>query len=148
METARVGKIGLKHQPTVKIVLPTRVSFICLTVRVISLKNGLTVWAWVWSAGWGCHVDEDKKQLCGGVVKAVMSVCEQRWTMKTVRGGGWSAWMRWPHWRSSSLTWRNSKLSDMFHTESSSEIWDSHSEVFFWFTGIFPVTWTVDLGPF
>lgn len=86
---------------------------------MISVKNGLTVWARVWSAVWGCHVDEDKKQLwCGGVVKAVMSVCEQRWTMKTVRGGGWSAWMRWPHWRSSSLTWRNSKLSDMFHTES------------------------------
>lgn len=37
--------------------------------------------------------------------------CEQRWMMKTVRGGGWSVWMRWPHWRNSSLTWRSSKFT-------------------------------------
>lgn len=27
-------------------------------------------------------------------VKAVMSSYEQRWMMRTVKGGGWSAWMR------------------------------------------------------
>lgn len=53
-----------------------------------------------------------KSSCCGGVVNAVMSPCEQRWTMRTARGGGWSAWMRWPHWRSSSLTWRNSKKTE------------------------------------
>lgn len=37
-------------------------------------------------------------------------VCAQRWTMKTVKGGGWSAWMRWPPWRNSSQTWRSSKF--------------------------------------
>lgn len=35
---------------------------------------------------------------------------EQRWMTRTVRGGGWSVWMRWPPWRSSSLTWRSSKF--------------------------------------
>lgn len=67
-----------------------------------------------------------KSSCCGGVVNAVMSPCEQRWTMRTARGGGWSAWMRWPHWRSSSLTWRNSKK-----TENTFDFCDSDSEVLF-----------------
>ena len=33
---------------------------------------------------------------------------KQRWTTRTARGEGWSVWMRWPLWRNSSPTSKNS----------------------------------------
>ena len=80
------------------------------TQYVAVYENKLTSWpSWV-DTGWG---GDAMMLMAVGEIKSWCQAChclhEQRWTMRTVRGGGWSVWMRWPPWRNSSLTWRSSE---------------------------------------
>lgn len=51
--------------------------------------------------------------------------CAQRWMTRTARGGGWSAWTRWPPWRNSSPTWRSSKFASKVVSSEEGRMWTS-----------------------
>lgn len=58
------------------------------------------------SSGEGCITALLINTLVCVCVRKCGCVCVQRWMTRTVRGGDWSVWMKWPTWRNSLQIWR------------------------------------------
>lgn len=70
----------------------------------------------LWVAHCGCGDAPADVWGASQMSRSSVRFCAQRWMTRTARGGGWSAWTRWPPWRNSSPTWRSSKFVSQQHS--------------------------------